>query len=803
MGMEKIKSFFLCGKNLIKRYTSWYVGLYKNSKWYKKAGIGIISFFIAFLLLLGAIDMNFLWLFGKSPSMFNIANPVQAEASEIYSCDGQMMGKFFKENRSPVEYKDISPILIKTLVCTEDERFYGHFGIDVQGLFSAAKDIMQGKKRGASTITQQLVKNMFKVRSQYSKGLFGHIPGVGLVIMKFKEWISAVKIEMRYNKDEIITMYLNTVDFGSNAYGIKTASRTFFQTTPRKLNYEQSATLVGLLKATSYYNPRINPNNSLERRNVVLGNMLSHEHINKAQYDSLCALPIDLKYEVETNYDGKALYFRDAVCNEMKDTLKSLGYDIYSDGLKIYTSLDSRLQVYAERSVIKKMRSLQRTFNRHWDSANPWQNEAHEEIPGFIENIAKHTDYYRILNKKFKGDADSIDYYLNLPHKMKVFEYQRVDGRDTTGRVDTVLSTMDSIRYMVKFMHCSFLVMDPHNGQVKAWVGDVDFNSWKYDKVTAKRQSGSTFKIFDYTEAMKQGMSPCDEREDSYIAWEVWDKAKGKRVNWAPHNADGYFSGQTFSLKAAFARSLNSIAVKISQEVGIPNINRTAHEMGIKSPLNDTVPATCLGASDVSLLELVNSYCTVINEGVTHEPVLVTKVVNRDGEVIYKAPNTDKKVLDYEVAFLMREMLRGGLTEVEGTTAALWSYIHPVLAETDFGGKTGTSSNHSDAWFVGITPNLVAGCWVGGEYRSIHFRTGELGQGSRTALPVFGYFVQDALQDPALAQYRGRFQKPKQKITREYNCQRYYRNTLEGDSLSTDSLDVEFFNSEAPPETEE
>lgn len=786
--MKNIFSFFRLVGGFTKRCVSWYFGLYRNARWYKKLLVGVASFFVFFMLFLGAIDVNFLWLFGKSPSMDNIANPVQSEASEIYSADGVIMGKFFRENRSPVGYKDISPILIQTLVCTEDERFYGHFGIDVQGLFSATKDVFSGKKRGASTITQQLVKNMFKVRSQYSKGLFGYIPGMSLVIMKFKEWISAVKIEMRYDKDQIITMYLNTVDFGSNAYGIKTASRTYFQTSPRKLNYEQSATLVGLLKATSYYNPRINPKNSMSRRNVVLGNMFSHGHITKTQYDSLCALPIDLKYEVESNYDGKALYFRDAVFNSVRDTLKSLGYDIYSDGLKIYTSLDSRLQMYAENAVVKKMRSLQRTFNRHWENANPWQNEAHQEIPGFIENIAKHSDYYRFLDKKFKSDADSIDYYMNLPHKMKVFEYQRIGDRDTTGRVDTVLSTMDSIRHMVKFMHCSFVAIEPQTGLVKAWVGDVDFSSWKYDKVTAKRQPGSTFKIFDYTEAMKQGYSPCDEREDSYIAWEVWDK--GRRVNWAPHNADGYFSGQTFSLKAAFARSLNSIAVKISQEVGVPNINRTAHDMGIKSPLNDTVPATCLGASDVSLLELVNSYCTVINEGVTHEPVLVTKIVDRDGKVIYKAPKTDRQVLDYEVAFLMREMLRGGLTEVEGTTAALWSYIHPVLGETDFGGKTGTSSNHSDAWFVGITPKLVAGCWVGGEYRCIHFRSGELGQGSRTALPVFGYFVQDALQDPALAEYRGKFGKPKRKISREYNCQRYFRTTMEEDSLSADSASV-------------
>jgi len=764
-----------------KAFWAWYKHFYHDTRWYTKTITGFATVIVVFMLYLMMVDLNFLWLFGKSPSLSSIHDPNQPIASEIYSADGKMIGKFFLENRSPVKYEEISPILIKTLVSTEDERFYQHFGIDFQGVFAAIKDMAKGEARGASTITQQLVKNMFKVRSQYSTGLLGKIPGLKLLIMKSKEWITAVKIECFYSKEEILTMYLNTVDFGSNAYGIKTAAKTYFHTTPKDINYEQAATLVGLLKATTTYNPRLNPKNSLKRRNVVLENLMRQKVISKVTFDSLKQIPIQLNYNIETNYDGQALYFREAVADALKDWCKENGVDLYADGLKIYTTLDSRMQKYAEAAVDKHMRVVQRNFNNHWGTQNPWRDRNQQEIPNFIEGLAKRTIAYKLLEQKYPNQPDSITYYLNLPHKLKVFDYD-------LGTRDTTISTMDSIRYMERFMHTGFVAMEPQTGFVKAWVGDINFNSWKYDKVTAKRQPGSTFKLFVYAAGLESGMSPCDERVDRSIVWDVLED--GKPAKWIPHNANGGATGDTMSLKCAFAQSVNTIAVQVAKEVGIPAVIKTAKAMGIKTPLEET-PAISLGASDVSLVELVNSYTTVVNDGVSHDPVLVTRIEDSKGNVLFEyTPPTPVQAIPYETAFLMTEMLKGGLTEPRGTSKALWSY-DIFNYDTDFGGKTGTSSNHSDAWFVGVTPKLVAGAWVGGEHRSIHFRTGELGQGSRTALPIYAYFMEGVLKDKSLAQYRGRFpQKPKQEIQKRYNCPNDYRPApRDTDSISTELTD--------------
>lgn len=747
-------------------FWSWYRHLYIQTSWYKKVLVSFTTFVALFLIYLAMVDVNFLWLFGKSPSLSSIHNPEQPVASEIYSTDGKMIGKYFRENRSPVKYEEISPILIKTLVSTEDERFYQHFGIDIQGVFAAIKDMAHGEARGASTITQQLVKNMFKVRSQYSTGLLGKIPGVKLLIMKSKEWITAVKIECFYSKEEILTMYLNTVDFGSNTYGIKTATATYFRTTPQSINYEQAATLVGLLKATTTYNPRLNPKNSIKRRNVVLENLLKHKVISRTEFDSLKQIPIQLNYNLETNYNGDALYFREAVANELQAWCKDNDRDLYADGLKIYTTLDSRMQQYAEAAVDKQMRIIQRNFDNHWGKENPWRDRNHREISNFIEDLAKRTVAYKQLELKYPDQPDSIRHHLNLPHRLKVFDYN-------LGTRDTTISTMDSIRYMEHFMHTGFVAIEPQTGHVKAWVGDINFNSWKYDKVIAKRQPGSTFKLFVYAAGIEAGLSPCDERIDQSVVWDVIED--GKPAQWIPHNANGSATGDTMSLKCAFAQSVNTIAVQVAKEVGIPAVVRTAHAMGIKTTLEET-PAISLGASDVSLLELVNAYATPINDGIAHDPVLVTRIEDQNGKVLYeyKAPEPIQAI-PYETAFLMTDMLKGGMTEPGGTSKALWGY-DLFRYDTQFGGKTGTSSNHSDAWFVGVTPRLVGGAWVGGEHRSIHFRTGELGQGSRTALPIFAYFMEGVLKDKTLMKYRGQFPtKPKQKIGKPYGCNGDYR----------------------------
>lgn len=783
--IENIKRLLSKVKQILKRFGHWYVHRFKGQPWWYKAIAGIISFVVFVILYFTAVNLNFLWLFGKSPTIHSIMHPETSEASELYSEDSVLIGKYFNENRTPVEYEEINPVFFKALIDTEDERFYSHHGIDFQGLFAAFKDILKGHARGASTLTQQLVKNMFRVRTQYSTGLLGKIPGVKILIMKSKEWVLAVELEMFYEKKEILTMYANTVDFGSNAFGIKTAAKTYFNTTPKDLTAEQAAVLVGLLKATSTYNPRINPENSIMRRNVVLDNMQKHGHLTKQECDSIKKLPLGLNYKVETVYDGKALYFREAVANYLRQWCKDNGIDLYSAGLKIYSTLNYKMQKYAEEALVKQMRTVQRNFRNHWGDQDPWRDENHNVIPNFIEDLAKKTDHYKALSQKYSNE-DSIFYYLNQKHKVKLFDYD--------GEKEEEMSTLDSIRYMVKFMHAGFVSMEPQNGHVKAWVGDIDFKSWKYDKVTAMRQPGSTFKLFVYTEAMNQGLTPCDRRLDDYISLDVMNE-KGELEPWRPHNANGYFTGDSIPLLAAFAQSINSVAVRVGMEVGTSNIVKTAHNMGIKSPLHDT-PSISLGSSDVNLLELVNAYSTVVDDGRVHEPVLVTKIVDRHGKVIYTAKDESHQAIPYRSAFFMQQLLQGGLREYGGTSMALWRFIRKFDKSTSFGGKTGTSNNHSDAWFVGVTPGLVSGAWVGGEYRSIHFRTGALGQGSRTALPIVGYYLESVLDDPQFSKYRRKFPDPKEDIDRScYSCTYIPRPREEEDSteIDLDSLSASDF----------
>lgn len=784
--MNKIKNFFSRCAGITHNAWLWYKGLYHGRAWYVKTGVACLSLFIAFFLYLGAVDINFLWLFGKSPGYFSgIMHPQTSEASEIYSADGKLIGKYFNENRTPVKYEDVNPAFFHALVDTEDERFYKHFGIDPIGIFGAMKDaVLHHDGRGASTITQQLAKNMFRVRSQYSTGLLGKIPGLKILIIKSKEWIIATKLETVYSKKDIITMYANTVDFGANSYGIKTAAKTYFNTTPRDLTTEQAAVLVGMLKATTYYNPRSNPKNSLSRRNTVLNNMMKHGDLSRTACDSLSQLPIKLDFKVEENYDGQAKYFREAVANYLKDWCEQEGYDLYSSGLKIYTTIDTRMQKYAEEAAIKQMKKVQQNFKAHWGNNDPWIDEKGKVIPGFIEGIAQRQPEYKALMARFPNQPDSITYYLNKPHKVKLFDYEK-------GTIEKEMSTMDSIRYMVHFMHCAMVAMEPQSGAVKAWVGDIDFNSWKYDKVTAMRQPGSTFKLFVYTEAMNQGLTPCDKRRDEYISMQVYDKNKHENVTWTPSNANGSFSGDSMPLKSAFAKSVNSIAVRLGQEMGIKRIITTAQAMGIHSPLDDQ-PSLALGSSDVNLLEMVNAYCVIADNGKHHDPVLVTRIVDHEGNEVYVGPKTDEQVIPYKSAFFMQKLLMSGTHDAGGTSVSFSSadYAGSFFRDTDFGGKTGTSNNHSDAWFIAVSPKLVVGAWVGGEYRSIHFRTGALGQGSKTALPICGYFIKSVFSDPAFQGYHGKFDKPKDEdITSDmYGCESYYkpvvRDTVKEDSLT-------------------
>lgn len=788
-----IKTFFISFLKILRRIYS--------GPWYKKTAVWFVTTVLFLIIFFAAVDCNFCYLFGRSPGFDDIKDPVVNEASEVYTCDEVLMGRFFNENRTPVTYEEISPILIRTLIDTEDERFYKHHGIDIVGLFSAAKDILQGRARGASTITQQLAKNLFRVRTQYSTGLLGRLPGIKILVMKAKEWNVALKLEWLFSKEEILTMYLNTVDFGSNAYGIKTAARTYFGTTPDALTYEQAATLVGLLKATSYYNPRLNPQNSLQRRNTVLQLVYDHHHIfidgmeaSANQLDSLLALPVSMRTRVTESYqDGMAPYFREA----LKSYIDSLcieglvpGYDainkldLDADGLHIYTSIDSRMQAYAEAAVRKQMQIIQKRFNEHWGRTNPWQNAHRKEIPNFAEDIARRSPYGRFLEQKYKGNADSVDFYLRQPHSVRLFSYD--------GPLQQEMSTIDSVRYMLRFMHTGFVAIEPDTRFVRAWVGDIDFNSWQVDNVRAVHQPGSTFKLFVYTEAMNQGLNPIDHRPDSYIAFV--DTIAGRPKVWAPHNANGYFTNREVSLKSAFAMSINSVAVRIGMECGVHNIAKTAYAMGIRTKLQE-MRSMVLGSSEVNLLELVNSYCTVANDGRYSMPMLVERIEDRDGNLIYQARKNGKKAISYRSAYLMQRMLAGGLS---GTSSGLWNYIRPFYADTEFGGKTGTSNNHADAWFVGVTPKLVGGVWVGGEYPSIHFRTGQLGQGSKAALPIFGEFIQRVLSDERFGKYRIKFPPAKGIDSRLWTGSGYSYHLPD-----TASFDYDFSNSSANSDASE
>jgi penicillin-binding protein 1A len=708
-----------------------------------------------------SVEYNFFYLFGSSPSLDKLENPRSDQASELYTADGKLIGKYFRENRSPVSYKEMSPTLIKALIATEDARFYEHSGIDPAALFGAVYDNLRGENRGGSTITQQLAKNLYKTRTDDSKGVLGHIPGLNIIISKTKEWLTAIKLEQRYTKEEILAMYLNTVDFGSNSFGIQVASKTFFSTSPDSLKTEQAAVLVGLLKAPTYYSPRFNPENATRRRNTVLVQMAKYGYLPQAAADSLSKLPLVLDYRVENHYDGPATYFRGAVADFMKEWCKQNGYDLYRDGLKVYTTIDSRIQAHAEAAMEQQMRTLQRRFDNHWKGKNPWVDERNKEIPGFIEETIKRTDYYKRLKKKHGDNVAAINKELNTPREMKVFTWDNPEREKKM-----TLSPLDSLRYYKRFLHGGMMTMDPYTGQIKAWVGGINYKYFKYDHVKqARRQPGSTFKPFVYAAAIDNGYSPCDKIVDRPVTINYVEK--GEKKSWSPTNADWVYTGAPMTLRRAMGKSVNSITAQLTELVGWETVVDYAHRLGISSPL-DKVPSIGLGPSDVSVYEMVGAYSTFPNHGFYTTPAFITRIEDRNGNIIHQFMPEQKKVLREETAFLMMHMLKGGMEEPGGTSQALWEY--DLWKGNEIGGKTGTTSNHSDGWFMGVSKDLVTGVWVGGEDRSIHFRTSQLGEGSKTALPVYGLYMERLYEDKQLGITRGRFPGPTVKISKKYNC---------------------------------
>jgi penicillin-binding protein 1A len=736
------------------------------------------------LFFLFCLQTNFLWLTGEMPSIDELQNPKVAQASELYTNDGVLLSKYFTENRTPVrEFKKLSPYLVNALVATEDARFYDHSGIDYKALFGVAVGIVKGEGRGGgSTITQQLAKNLFKTRRKQGvakKGLLGYIPLVKTVVYKLKEWLTAVKLERNYTKEEIILMYLNTVDYGSNAYGIKVAAKTYFNTSPDSLNIQQAAVLVGLQKATTTYNPILNPDRSKERRNVVFNQMTKYGYLNASAADSLAKLPLVLNVNLEQPYAGSEGYFKKYINDYLSKWAEEneVDLDLYQDGLRIITTLDSRMQAHAEDAMAESMKQLQRSFEGHWGQKNPWIDEQGVEIPGFIDTVAKRTEYYRFLAKKYPKNLDSVAYYMNKPRKMTVFAW------NDKGQKEEIMSAMDSIRYYKRFLQAGLMTMDPFNGYIKAWVGGLDYKYFKYDHVRqARRQPGSTFKPIVYCAAIDgpKNMSPCDEMRDE--PFEVEYEEGGQKKIWKPQNAERTFSYSRLSLRRAMARSVNSVAARLTNDVGADSVVVYARKLGITSPLS-AVPSLGLGSYDVSLFEMVGAYCTFLNGGFRTEPLLVARIEDQNGTIIHEFQAKREQVISEESAFLMRFMLQGGLQEPGGTTQNLWTFkgLFPNY-KAEYGGKTGTTSNYSDGWFMGLTKDLVSGVWVGGDDRSIHFK-GRMGEGAKTALPIFGRYMEKVFADPDLPYKPGPFPEPGFKVLKDYkNCSSYY---VPADSDST------------------
>lgn len=755
---------------------------------------GFVFGLACLIIYVVGVSVNFLFLFGASPGLEKLENPSSEIASELYTADGLLIGKYFTENRSPVPYAKISPLLIQALIATEDVRFYDHSGIDPRAIGSVFYFTLRGDKRGGSTITQQLAKNLYKTRTDSSQGAFGYIPVVSTLISKTKEWILAVQLERNYTKEEIVTMYLNTVDFGSNSYGIKVAAKTFFRTSPDSLKAEEAAMMVGLVNAPSRYSPKFQPQNALAKRNFVLDKMAKYKIVSPAAADSLKQLPITLKYKVEKHYEGPATYFRGAVNEFVKKWCaaenKKAGYekyDIYTSGLKIYTTIDSRMQALAEAAVEEKMRDLQKKFNRHWKGKNPWTDEKHREIPNFIQTIAQRTEYYQKLKRLYGKDQAKIDALMNKPRKMTVFTWQ--------GEKDTTLSPLDSLRHYKRFLHAGLMTMDPFNGQIKAWVGGINFKYFKYDHVRqAKRQAGSTFKPFVYLTALDNGYTPCDRIRDERITIKYVEN--GKPMEWQPNNVTRSYTGINMTLRQAMARSVNSVTAQLTEEVGWQKVAQYAHKLGITTPLQ-AVPSIGLGSGgDVSVYDMVSAYATFVNNGFWSEPMFVTRIEDRNGNVIHQFSPKQKKAISEETAFLMVHMLKGGMEEPGGTSQALWEY-DLWKNGNEIGGKTGTTSNYSDGWYMGITKDLVSGVWVGGEDRSIHFRTSSTGEGSRTALPIFGLFMEKLYKAKELGYKMGRFPKASVKIRKDYYCPTPRYAAPKTDSLSTDEL-LEQLNDSLP-----
>ncbi len=697
----------------------------------------VILFFVLFLAAKGYIGEEL-------PTFDELENPRSNLASEIISADQVILGKYFFQNRTNIHYYELSPVLLNALKATEDIRFDSHSGVDLRGLVRVI--LRAGSAGGGSTITQQLAKKLFH---EVPDSKFKRI------IQKLQEWIISIRLERRYTKEEIIAMYLNIVDFSSNAYGIKSAAQTYFAKTPAQLNIQEAALLVGMLKAPTRYNPVRNNKNSIERRNVVLSQMMKYDFIKKNEFDSIKAIPIKLKYQVEDHNYGLATYFREELKGEMLQWCKEhinnstgLPYNLYTDGLRIFTSINSKMQRYAEEAMSEHLKVLQKKFNDHWKSQDPW--DGHKEI---LTDAMKHTERY-ITMKANKATDKEIEKAFNKKEKTTVFSWR--------GDIDTLLSPMDSIRYFKKILQCGFMSMEPKTGLVRAWVGGTDYKYFKYDHVKeGKRQVGSTFKPFLYTLAMQEGYSPCYKIPNVRV---TFDLPSGEQ--WSPENSDASYGGM-LTLKQGLAESVNCISAYLMKQFGPQAMIEIVRKMGITSPIIP-VPAICLGTPDVSVFEMVGAYSSFANKGVWTQPIYLTRIEDKNGNVLQDFVPRKVEAISEETAFLMLKLMEGVVQF--GTGARLRGEYKIPYA---IAGKTGTTQNQSDGWFMGITPDLVSGCWVGCEDRIVHFRTLELGQGARTAMPIWALYMKKLYGDISLNISRGNFVAPDEPLNVELDCDKY------------------------------
>ncbi len=702
-------------------------------------------------------------VFGALPKVDELLNPKNNLATIVYSGDMKILGKYYSENRVNVSFDKLDKDIINALIATEDARFYDHSGVDVKALMRTV--LTGGGRGGGSTITQQLAKMMFP-REKLSKGQ--------LVVRKFKEWIIASRLEKLYTKEEILALYLNKFDFLNLAVGIKSAAQIYFNRGQDSLKIEQAAMLVGMAKNPSVFNPIRHPDTTLLRRNVVLKQMVKYGYLNQQKYDSLKTLPLSLMFRPEDHNDGMAPYFREylrdnflkAWCEKNINPETEKPYNIYKDGLKIYTTIDYRMQQYAEEAVKEHMTELQKLFTKDCKSKRnapfAW-NVSKQEIDNIMNSSMKRSDRYREMKSQGMSHEQIVAAF-HKPTAMTIYSLR--------GEIDTILSPYDSIRYYKSFLQTGFMAMEPQTGYVKAWVGGVNHKHFKYDHVkVGRRQVGSTFKTFVYAMAVQEGYSPCYQLP--CVRTCVPD---GLGKEWCPDNAGGdeKYENKMITLKLALAMSINYVSAELIKRFGPEAVVNLARRMGVTAPL-EAVPSICLGTPDISVFEMTGANSTYVNKGTYIQPTFITRIEDKNGKVLEEIiPHTDE-VFNEEKAYVMIQLMRGVCDYGTGTRLRFKHNLRNQIA-----GKTGTTQNNSDGWFIGLTPDLVAGVWVGGEDRSVHFNSMEQGQGASMALPIWGKFFRKVYDDKYLKLSKADFPRPKNLDPKfEMDCSKY-------DGLQTD-----------------